>query len=39
MIYICIGDTKLVDPNQLSEGFTRYAESNLEHLVLEFLLN
>jgi len=39
MIYICIGDTKLVDPNQLSEGFTRYAESNLEHLVFEFLLN
>ena len=39
MIYICIGDTKLVDPNQLSEGFTRYAQSGMEHLVFEFLLN
>jgi len=39
MIYICTGDNKVVEPNPLSEGFTRYAHSNMEHLVFEFLLN
>ncbi len=38
MIYICTGDNK-VEPNPLSEGFTRYAQSDMEHLVFEFLLN
>ncbi len=39
MIYICTGDIKLVEPDPLSEGFTRYAQSNMEHFVFEFLLN
>lgn len=39
MIYICTGDNKVVEPDPLSEGFTRYAQSNMEHLVFEFLLN
>jgi hypothetical protein len=39
MIYICTGDNKVVEPNPLSEGFTRYAQSGMEHLVFEFLLN
>ena len=39
MINICTGDNKVVEPNPLSEGFTRYAQSNMEHLVFEFLLN
>jgi hypothetical protein len=33
------GDNKVVEPNPLSEGFTRYAQSGMEHLVFEFLLN
>jgi len=32
VIYICTGDNKVVEPNQLSEG-------GMEHLVFEFLLN
>ena len=39
MIYICTGDNKVVEPNPLSEGFTRYAQNNTEHFVFEFLLN
>jgi hypothetical protein len=39
MIYICTGDNKVVEPDPLSEGFTRYAQSDMEHLVFEFLLN
>ena len=39
MIYICTGDNKVVEPDPLSEGFTRYAQSGMEHLVFEFLLN
>jgi hypothetical protein len=39
MIYICTGDNKVVDPDPLSEGFTRYAQSSMEHFVFEFLLN
>ena len=39
MINICTGDNKVVEPDPLSEGFTRYAQSNMEHLVFEFLLN
>jgi len=38
MIYICTGDNKVVEPDPLSEGFTRYAKSGMEHLVFEFLL-
>ena len=39
MINICTGDNKVVEPDPLSEGFTRYAQRNMEHLVFEFLLN
>ncbi len=39
MIFICAGDNKVVEPDPLSEGFTRYAQSNMEHSVFEFLLN
>jgi hypothetical protein len=39
MINICTGDNKVVEPDPLSEGFTRYALSDMEHLVFEFLLN
>ena len=39
MINICTGDNKVVEPDPLSEGFTRYAQSNMVHLVFEFLLN
>jgi hypothetical protein len=39
MIYICTGDNKVVEPDPLSEGFNRYAQSDMEHLVFEFLLN
>ena len=28
-----------MDPDPLSEGFNRYAESGMEHFVFEFLLN
>ena len=39
MNYICTGDNKVVEPDLLSEGFTRYANRGMEHLVFEFLLN
>ena len=39
MIYICTGDNKIVEPDPLSEGFTRYAQCNMKHFVFEFLLN
>jgi hypothetical protein len=39
MIYTFTGDNKVVEPDPLSEGFARYAESNMEHYVFEFLLN
>ena len=39
MIYICTGGNKVVEPDPLSEGFTRYTRSNMEHVVFEFLLN
>ena len=38
-IYIFTGDNKVVEPDPLSEGFTGYAECNMEHFVFEFLLN
>jgi len=39
MIYVCTGDNKVVEPDPLSKGFTRHAQSNMEHFVVEFLLN
>ncbi len=39
MIYICTGDNNVVDPGPLNEGFRKYAESNIEHFLFEFLLN
>ncbi len=39
MICLFTGDNKVVEPNPLSEGFARYAESNMEHFVFEYLLN
>lgn len=39
VFYKCTGDTRVVDPDPLSEGFARYAESGMEHFVFEFLLN
>ena len=39
MIDTFSGDNKVVDPGPLSEGFARYAESDMEHFVFEFLLN
>ncbi len=39
MIDIRTGDNKVVEPDPLSEGFTRYAQSDMEHFVFEFLLN
>ena len=39
MSNICTGDNKVVEPDPLSEGFNRYAQSDMEHLVFEFLLN
>ena len=38
-IYIFTGDNKVVEPDPLSEGFTGYAECNMEHFVFEFFLN
>jgi hypothetical protein len=38
-VYISTGDSRLVEPDPLSEGFTRYAESNMENYVFEFFLN
>ena len=37
--YISTGDIRLVEPDPLSEGFSRYAACNMEHYVFEFLLN
>ena len=39
MIYTFTGDNKVVEPDPLSEGFARYANSNMEHYVFEFMLN
>jgi hypothetical protein len=39
MIDTFSGDNKVVDPGPLSEGFSGYAESDMEHIVFEFLLN
>ncbi len=39
MIYTFTDDNKVVEPNPLSEGFAKYAESNMEHYLFEFLLN
>jgi hypothetical protein len=39
MIYTFTDDNKVVEPDPLSEGFARFAESNMEHYVFEFLLN
>ena len=39
MIDTFSGDNKVVDPGPLSEGFARYAKSDMEHFVFEFLLN
>jgi hypothetical protein len=39
VFYKCTGETRVVDPDPLSEGFTRYAESDMEHFVFEFFLN
>lgn len=39
MIYKCTGETRLVNPDELSEGFYRYVESGMEYFVFEFLLN
>ena len=39
MVKIYTGTTKVVKPDPLSGGFHRYAESNMEHYVFEFLLN
>jgi len=40
VFYKCTGETRVVvDPDPLSEGFARYAESGMEHFVFEFLLN
>ena len=39
MVKIYTGTTMLVEPDPLSEGYHRYAESNMENYVLEFLLN
>ena len=39
MFYKCTGETRVVDPDPLSEGFARYSESGMEHFVFEFLLN
>jgi hypothetical protein len=38
-VYISTGDIRLVEPDPLSEGFSRYATCNMEHYVFEFLLN
>ena len=38
-VYFSTGDVKLIEPDPLSDGFSRYAECNMEHLVFEFLLN
>ena len=38
-VYISTGDIRLVEPDPLSEGFSRYAACNMEHYVFEFLLN
>ena len=37
MIDTFSGDNKVVDPGPLSEGFARYAKSDMEHFVFEFL--
>jgi len=37
--YKCTGEPRVVEPDPLSEGFGRYAESGMEHFVFEFLLN
>ena len=39
VFYKCTGETRVVDPDPLSEGFARYAESGMEHFVFEFFLN
>jgi hypothetical protein len=39
MIDTFSGDNKVVDPGPLSEGFSGYMESDMEHIVFEFLLN
>jgi hypothetical protein len=38
-VYFSTGDFKLIEPDPLSEGFTRYATCSMEHYVFEFLLN
>jgi len=38
-VYISTGDVRVVEPDPLSEGFSRYAACNMEHFVFEFLLN
>jgi hypothetical protein len=38
-VYFSTGDVKLIEPDPLSEGFTRYAACSMEHHVFEFLLN
>ena len=38
-VYISTGDMRLVEPDPLSEGFTRYAKSNMENYAFEFFLN
>ena len=39
MIYTITDENTVVEPDPLSEGFARYAISNMEHYVFEFLLN
>ncbi len=41
VVMICLfsGDNKVVESNPLSEGFARYAKSNTDHFMFEFLLN
>lgn len=39
MIYTITDENTVVEPDPLSEGFARYANSNMEHYVFEFMLN
>ncbi len=39
MIYIFTGDNEVVEPDPLSEGFTGYAECNMEHFVRRIKLD
>ncbi len=39
MIYAFTDENTVVEPDPLSEGFARYANSNMEQYVFEFLLN